>query len=61
MQIGFIFWLLMLLWLVLDIFAQWPSATPNPNAPRFLMGSRVLLYVLFFLLGWKAFGFMIQG
>lgn len=56
MTIGFIFWLLMILSL---IFGFWRGYAEPAN--RFGMGMSFLLWVLLFLLGWKVFGFMIQG
>ncbi len=53
--IGFLFWLLMILWL---IFGGWVYWSP-PNWRPF--GGHLLLWVLLFLLGLKAFGFPISG
>lgn len=53
MPIGFLFWTLMVLWL---IFGLWRSA-----GDRYLIGGAILQFVLFFLLGWRVFGFVIQG
>ena len=58
MYIGTIFWILMLLWLLGWWGMYWGPYSNNPNAPRF---HGLLMWVLFFLLGWRAFGFMIQG
>lgn len=59
MTIGFLFWLLMVLWLIFGLGVNWPS-TPGPRA--FLpLGGSLLLFILLFLLGWKAFGFILQG
>jgi len=55
MTIGFIFWLLMLLWLVFGVWA-YRSA---PNWP--VAGGSVFVLVLLFLLGWKTFGWPIAG
>lgn len=59
MTIGFIFWLLMILWIVFGLYANWPA----DNTPRGfgLMGGNLLLFILLFLLGWRVFGFIIQG
>ncbi len=58
MTIGFLFWLLMILWLVFGLWGRWP----NSGAPPFVMiGGSVLEFILFFLVGWKVFGFVIQG
>lgn len=53
MSIGFIFWLLMLLWL---IFGIWRA-----GGDRYAIGGSILQFILLFLLGWKVFGFVIQG
>lgn len=58
MEKGFVFWLLMLLWVISGIYIQWPSASPRP--PGVLVVDSILLFVLLFLLGWHAFGFMIH-
>lgn len=53
MQIGFAFWVLMLLWLVFGLWSGWPTAgTPNYRP----LGSTLLLFILLGLLGWHAFG-----
>lgn len=53
MPIGFLFWTIMVLWL---IFGIWRA-----GGDRYLIGSSILTFVLFFLLGWRVFGFVIQG
>jgi hypothetical protein len=56
MSIGFVFWLLMILWLVFGIWsyraapASWPFAAGNG-----------FMFVLLFLIGWKVFGWPIAG
>lgn len=58
MSIGLLFWLLMVLWLV---FGFWAYA-PDIRTGRYgIVGGNLLLFILLFLLGWKAFGFIIQG
>jgi hypothetical protein len=54
MPIGLIFWLIMFVWLLL----AWWSYTP---ATRLQLGGSLLVWVLLALLGWKTFGFAIQG
>jgi hypothetical protein len=64
MTIGFLFWLLMVLWFVLGLYSHWPApqAAGQPaTVPYGAIGGNLLLFVLLFLLGWKAFGFVIQG
>lgn len=59
MSIGFLFWLLMVLWLVFGMYWNWPSErTP---AGFGVLGGNLLLFILLFLLGWAQFGFVIQG
>jgi hypothetical protein len=57
MTLGFLFWLLMIIWLIFG-FWQWRPTAPS-NYPLF--GGHILLWVLLFLLGWRIFGFVIQG
>jgi hypothetical protein len=59
MTIGFLFWLLMILWLIFGLFRNWP-ASPGGTA-LYPVGGHLLLWILLFLLGWKAFGFPIHG
>jgi hypothetical protein len=59
MTVGFLFWLLMLLWLIVGLFFTWP-ATPTQLA-FYPIGGHVVLWILLFLLGWKVFGFPIHG
>lgn len=60
MTIGFLFWLLMVLSFLFGSFSYWPKETNTPGAFR-PFGVNILLFVLLFLLGWKTFGFVIQG
>ena len=57
MGIGLIFWMLMIIW---ALFGVWGFRTGQAD-PYYFMGSTLLLFVLFFLLGWHAFGFIVQG
>lgn len=58
MTIGFAFWLLMILWFVFGLY--WNRA--NIAGGNYgVMSGNLLLFILLFLLGWKAFGFPIQG
>jgi hypothetical protein len=62
MSIGFIFWLLMILWLLFGLYLNWPrGAVPAGGAVYGVVGGNLLLFILLFLLGWKVFGFVIQG
>lgn len=57
MSIGLIFWVLMLIWLVFGILGAYsPGAVPNGWYAHGLFA-----FILFFLLGWKCFGFIVQG
>jgi len=51
MDMGLLFWFLMILWglSVIGSFANW-------NSPWFIAGGNVLQWILFALLGWKLFG-----
>jgi hypothetical protein len=57
MSIGFIFWLMMILWFVLSIIGRW-SPQVSPYGPII---NDVFLFILFFLLGWHSFGFVIHA
>lgn len=57
MPIGIAFWVIMLIWLVFGLFGPMLGLGAVMTATV----STVLLFVLFFLLGWKVFGFMFQG
>lgn len=56
MSIGFVFYLLMLLWLILGFVWYWPRNAP-PAYP--VIGGHFLIFVLFLLLGIATFGFPI--
>ena len=53
MTLGFAYWLLMVLWLVLGIWASWPNW--RTGAPS------LLLFLLLVILGYKCFGPPIHG
>jgi len=55
MSIGFVFWLLMILWLVLGLYSN------RAALQGWLVRGDSLLFVLLFLIGWKVFGFPIHG
>lgn len=57
MSIGFLFWLLMILWLVFG-FWHWGPTTPANYWP---FGGHILLWILLALLGWHEFGFILHG
>lgn len=57
MSIGLLFWVLMVLW-----FFSWITSVWAPERyPWMLHGSSLLFFVLLFLLGWAAFGFVIHA
>ncbi len=58
MPAGFIFWILMILWAVLGIGAV--GMPDGPYRGRIWGGWGLLTFILFFLLGWKVFGFVVQ-
>jgi hypothetical protein len=58
MTIGFLFWLIFVLYFILGGYWGWES--PPPERRRYF-GSFGFVLVLIFLLGWKSFGFVIQG
>jgi len=59
MTIGFLFWLLMILWLIFGWPAYWPAPGGDWRAFR-PAGGLLLLWVILFLLGWQVFGWPIQ-
>jgi cytochrome b561 len=61
MSIGFIFWLLMILWLLFGLYWNWPKTPEQKASGVGALGGNLLLFILLFLLGWKTFGFIIQG
>lgn len=57
MNIGLAFWILMLIWLVFGFLWHF-NYLGGPYGP---LGSTLLLFVLFLLLGWKVFGAPLHG
>jgi hypothetical protein len=55
MPIGILFWALMIIALVFDILAS-----RNPQWGWGVLGNKVFLWLLLFLLGWGVFGFILQ-
>ena len=53
MTFGLAFWILMLLWLVFNLWQNWPN--------QLAVGGNLLLFILFVLLGWKVFGAPVHG
>ncbi len=60
MPIGFLFWLLMILWFLFGLWGNWP-ANPNDGRAWAPVGGNLLLFILLFIIGWALFGFVIQG
>jgi hypothetical protein len=58
MTLGFLFWLLMILWLVLGIYTNRAQIRGGNYG---ILGGSLLLFALLFLVGWRLFGFVIQG
>ena len=57
MSIGLLFWVLMVLW-----FFSWAATTWGSQSwPWAGHASSLLFFVLLFLLGWAAFGFVIHS
>jgi len=57
MSIGFVFWLLMLLWIIF-----WGVRTVHPTVlGGWTWGGDLLIFILFFLVGWHVFGWPIHG
>jgi len=56
-KIGFVFWLLMILWLIFGLYVLWPGSVGIALLPA----SQLLLFILLFILGWKCFGLPIQN
>jgi hypothetical protein len=57
MSLGFLFWLIMVVWIIFWAFGTFtPAGQPYWNRGGWLIG-----FVLFFILGWATFGFVIQG
>lgn len=58
MTLGLCFWVLMLIWAVFGLVSTWPG---SPVGSYWPIGNMVLLFALFLLLGWHAFGPPIHG
>ncbi len=58
MTVGFLFWLLMILWFLFGL--SW-NRSELGTGNFGVLGGNLLLFILLFLLGWRVFGFVIQG
>ncbi len=56
MSIGLLFWVLMILW-----FFSWMGTRWGGLAGPWLYAGELLMFVLLFLLGWHAFGFVVHA
>jgi len=59
LPISIIFWFLMICWII-SKFVTW-RGVDGPYGPYLLIGSDVMILILFFLLGWHDFGFIVQS
>ena len=59
MQIGLLYWILMLLWLLFGLAWNWPGSRWSGHYGP--IGNTLLLFILLLLLGWKVFGSPIRG
>ena len=57
MSLGFIFWLIMLLWVIFGIAPTWPADRAGWRP----FGGSLMLFVLLFVIGWRVFGWPIQN
>jgi len=57
MPIGLLFWMLMILWIIFG-FVWYRNGVAWSYG---WSGNTLLLFALFFLLGWAEFGFILQG
>lgn len=58
MPISVLFWVLMVVWFVFGLYWHGGDARAGNYGG---IGGNLLLFVLLFLLGWKVFGFVVQG
>lgn len=58
MPIQIAFWVLMILWLVIHFVIY---RIEQPPTAKSYVGIFILIWILLFLLGWKVFGFVLQG
>jgi hypothetical protein len=57
MPLSFIFWLIYLLALIFSVWGYYPFTSTNYRP----FGGSLLLFILIGILGWRVFGFAIQG
>ena len=51
MNIGLLFWVVMVVWLLFGFYANWPAGGHGTS-----LGAHLIVWVLFALLGWAVFG-----
>lgn len=56
MPVGILFWMLMVIFLLFGVWLGWRGSPES----RPLAGGNLLIFILFFLIGWKLFGFVVQ-
>jgi hypothetical protein len=61
MPAGMIFWLIMILCFIFGFWRNY-SYAPGPGGARNfgMIGGDLIYFILFFIVGWKLFGFVIQ-
>ncbi len=59
MPIGVLFWVIMAL-AIIGAFIEW-RGPGGPYAPYVPILNKWVILILFFLVGWRIFGFIIQG
>lgn len=57
MSIGFIVWLILILWLLYGAGVAWPRDAAN----RYGFGSNLVLWVLLALMAWSIYGSPLKG
>lgn len=55
------YWLFMALWLISGLFSHWPVAAPADARAWLPLGSSLILFILFLLLGFAVFGSPIKA
>jgi hypothetical protein len=58
MPIGILFWVIFVLWFVFGLYWTSNDFRAGNYGP---LGGNIILLILLFLLGWRVFGFVIQG
>ena len=61
MSRGLLFWIIMLLILILTLYSGWPSGTGYGARAYLPLGTNLLEFLLFALLGWDVYGAALRG